>query len=74
MADVVPYLEAKRNSFESFKSYFNVNAPMFLSLPSISMNSLFKMADKNCSPIVTLGPRFEKLQKYFRSQINGGLG
>ena len=74
MTDVVPYLEAKRNSFENFKKYFNVNAPMHLSLPSIAIESLFQMSDKSCSPVVTFGPRHERLHKYFRSQINGGLG
>ena len=47
---------------------------MFLSLPSIAIESLFRMTDKNCSPIVTLGPKHEDIQKYFRQQINGGLG
>ena len=74
MNDVKPYLEAKRCAFSNFKRYFNINAPRFLSLPSIAMHSLFQMVDKSCSPIVTLGPKHADLQKYFRSQVNGGLG
>ena len=48
--------------------------PFFLSLPSMAINALFEMTDKKCSPIVTFGPRHQDIQKYFRQQINGGLG
>ena len=48
--------------------------PMYLSLPSIAIDALFQMTDEKCSPVVTFGPKFDSIQKYFRQQINGGLG
>ena len=71
---MIPYLEAKRNAFENFKRYFNINPPMYMSLPSMAIDALFQMYDKKCSPIVTFGPKSTETQQYFRRQINGGLG
>ena len=47
---------------------------MYVSLPSIAIDSLFRMVDKECSPVVTFSQKHDHIRAYFRQQINGGLG
>ena len=74
MNDVVPFLTGVRRSFESFEQYFDIIGPNYFSLPSMAKEALYSLYDRNCSPIVTFGPKDTELQQYFRKQINGGLG
>jgi hypothetical protein len=71
--DVGPLAIAIENCFKCYDKYFNVNAIVALSLPSLAQKAMFKNYSIDSPLIYTIDEKNKELNELFRKSVIGGL-
>ena len=71
LLDVRPLVQAVVNSFNAFKTHFNVEPNVKLSLPSLAFDAMFEQYDQKLPLSYSLTD--EPLRQLFRANVLGGL-
>ena len=73
LLDCRPLVQALENCFDSFHTYFKVNALSSVSLPSLAFTAMFMQFDSNMATSASFCAKNDEIRKLFRSNVIGGL-
>ena len=71
--DVQPMAFAIKNCFDSYFTYFGVNAITAMSLPSLAQEAMFKNYAADAPLIYSFSEAFKEINQLFRKNVYGGL-